>query len=233
MIMKELNKYFVLLVVVSMALISFDLICYAQEKNREKDNTYKLSFAGRWDEKKAMEITKNICKKWDSNKSFVDYSINKSLSFEKDGIQKRFIQISRNGENCHFCPGLIGVVIFSESNGGWEIEFDEEKFAKFGFYGVPPEGKLIKIGLHRYGLLFQWFRKAQTGGFVHYVALIDLGEIRYNLILGEELYQKEVSQEPVIPKVEVISTTNDIFYNIRINKKIYKYRKGKYEVPNN
>ena len=96
---------------------------------------------------------------------------------------------------------------------------------------MPPEAKLIKIGSDRYGLLFQWWRNVQGGGgYVHYVALIDLREKRYKLILGEELYQTEDYPELVIPHLEVILTFKGDFYNIRINSKIYKFREGKYKM---
>ncbi|MGD2151197.1 MAG: hypothetical protein PVF99_11355, partial [Desulfobacterales bacterium] len=163
--MKELKKTFSLLIVIWIirALVSFEFICYAQDKNIVKNQPHRRSFVGSWDEKKSTEIIANICKRWTYNKNIEDYSIKKPLSFYKDGIQKRFIQISINGESCHFCPGLIGAVIFSERNGRWEVEFEDETFAKFGCYGVPPEAKLIKIGSDRYGLLFQWMRNAQGG----------------------------------------------------------------------
>lgn len=230
-----MKKYFTLLLVICVirALISFDLTCYAQAKNKEKNLAHKLSFVGSWDEGKATKIITDICKRWKFNERQEDYSIKKSLSFKKDGIQKRFVQISRNGESCHYCPGLIGAVIYSKNNSHWEVEFEEENFAKFGFYGVAPQAKLIKIGSDRYGLLFQWSQNAQGGGgYVHYVALFDLRDKGYKLILGEKIYQTEVALYPDTPKVEVISTINGDFYNIRINSKIYKFREGKYKVLN-
>jgi len=232
--MKELKKYLALLLIcVVHVLISVDLICYAQDKNEEKTQTHKLFFVGSWNEERAREIITDICKGWIFNDIQKDYTIKESLSFHKNGIQKRFVQISRNGESCHFCPGLIGAVIFSENNNHWNVEFEDETFAKFGCYGVPPEGKLIKIGSGRYGLLFQWARYAQGGGgYVHYVALIDLGDKRYKLILREEIYQKEVTQKPVIPKVESVSTVKSDFYDIKINTKIYQFKVGKYKVFN-
>ncbi|MGD8549627.1 MAG: hypothetical protein PVJ45_08400, partial [Desulfobacterales bacterium] len=198
-----------------------------------KAQTHKFSFVGSWNEEKAREITTDICKGWTFNDIQEDYTINKSLSFQKDGIQKRFVQISRNGESCHFCPGLIGAIIFSERNGRWKVEFEDKTFAKYGSHGVPPEAKLIKIGSDRHGLLFQWWRNVQGGGaYVHYVALIDLGDKRYKLILGEELYQKEVAPKPVAPKVESVSTVKSDFYDIKINTKIYHFKEGKYKVFN-
>lgn len=90
---------------------------------------------------------------------------------------------------------------------------------------------MIKIGPDRYGILFQWSRNAQGGGsYVHYVAVIDLGDKRYKLLLGEELNQSEDYPELVIPHLEVISTVNVNFYNIRIDSKIYKFREGKYKI---
>lgn len=231
--MKELTKYFPILLAIYMVnpLISVDLICYGQDKNEEKTQTHKLSFVGSWNEEKAREIITDICKGWIFNDIQENFTIKRSLSFQKNGIQKRLVQILRNGESCHFCPGLIGVVIFSERNDRWKVEFEEKTFAKFGSHGVPPEAKLIKIGLDRYGLLFQWWRNVQGGGdYVHYVALIDLSDKRYTLILGEELYQTEGYPAIVIPNLEVISTFNGDFYNLKINSKIYKFSEGKYRV---
>lgn len=209
-----------------------------------------LSSDEHWNEAKAKGIIIEICKRWEIHNKQGNYSIEKSLPFMKNGIRKRFVQISRNGESCHNCPGLIGAVIFSENNDRWEVEFEDENFAKFGFYGVPPEAKLIKIGSDRYGLLFQFWRMLQgycreveegqeegylicSGGYVHYVAIIDLRAKGYPLILEEKVYQTEedfANQAPVVPKVEVISTANGDFYNIRIHSKIYKFREGNYKM---
>ena len=240
-----------LVVCIVCTLISIDPICYAQGKNEEQTQTHKHSFVGSWNEEKAREIITDICKGWILNDRTGDYTIKKSLSFQKNGIQKRFVQILANSESCRFCSGLIGAVIFSESNGTWEVEFENENFDRFGCHGVPPEAKLVKIGSDRHALLFQWSRMQQpgsmqhveegkgegyvyySGGYVHYVAIIDLGDKGYPLILGEQIYQTEedfTDQSPVIPKVEVISTINDDFYNIRINSKIYKLREGRYKI---
>ena len=230
--MKELIKHFTFLILIFVlyALISINFIGYAQDKNEEKTETHKLSFIGTWNEEDAREIIADICNGWGFNELQKDYTIKRSLSFEQNGIQKRFVQISRNSESCHFCPGLIGAVLFTERNGRWNVEFQEKDFAKFGSHGVPPEAKIIKIGSDRYGLLFKWWRNVQgNGGYVHYVAVIDLGDKRYKLILGEELHQTEDYPKLVIPHLEVISTSNGDFYNIKINSKIYNFREGKYK----
>ena len=233
--MKKVKINFALLLAIYMvnALISNDLISYAQDKNEEKAQAHKLSFVGSWNEEKARDIITDICNGWFFNDIHADYTIKRSLSFQKNSMQKRFVQISRNSESCHFCPGLIGVVIFLERNGRWDVEYEDKTFAKYGSYGVPPEARLIKIGSDRYGLLFQWWRNAQGGGgYVHYVALIDLSDKKYKLILGEELYQTKDYPELVIPHLEVVSTLKGDFYNIKINSKIYKFVEGKYKIFN-
>jgi len=250
--MKEYNKHFAFLLFVCVIcfLISFDLINYSQAKNNNKDQSHNRSFVGSWNEEKAREVIIDICKEWMFKGMQEDYTIGKSLSYQKNGIQKRFVQISRNGESCHFCPGLIGAVIFSENNNSWYVEFEDETFAKFGYYGIPPDGKLIKIGSDWYGLLFQFWRMQKgscrdveegkgegyvicSGGYVHDVAIIDLRDKKYSLILREKIYQTEedfTNQAPVIPKVEATSTSNSDFYSIKINTKIYKFKEEKYKV---
>jgi len=207
--------------------------CYSLENNEKAGPKDKLTFAGNWDEDRAVKIVTDICDGWLLSDAQGGYAIKSSLAFQRNNINKKFFQISANGESCRFCPGLIGAVIFSELNGTWEVEFEEEDFANFGVYGVPPEAKLIKIGAVRHGLLFQWWRNVQLGGgSVHYVALIDLGDKGYPLILGNEIYQ-EVTLDPLIPKLEMIPSSKSELYNIKINSKIYKFKRGKYEALSN
>lgn len=250
-IKKGHNKLFAIIIFV---LVIFSFIfdvhrCEALENIIKTASRDKLTFTGNWDENKALKIVTYICKGWLFDDAQGGYNIKSSLSFRRNNINKRLFQISANGESCRFCPGLIGVVVFSENNGIWEVQFEEEHFARFGCHGLPPEAKLLRIGSNRYGLLFQWWRMLQgycreveereeegylvcSGGYAHYVAIIDLGDKKYPLILEDETHQIEedfYDQPPVIPKVEVISTTNDNFYRIRINSKIYTFENGKYK----
>lgn len=203
--------------------------CYASGNSKNVTPKDRISFTGNWDENKAIKIVYNICKGWQFDEFREGYSIKSSLSFQRNNIAKRFIQISANSESCRFCPGLIGAVVFSERNSKWKVEFEDENFARFGCNGVPPEAKMIKIGSDRYGLLFQWWRSGQGGGYVHYVALIDLGGKDYPLILNEIIHMPYDALVPSIPKLETYSNTEGEFYNIKIGPKLFYFKTNKYK----
>ncbi len=204
--------------------------CYALENNEKATPMDKLTFAGDWDEDKAIKIVNNICKEWLFSDAQGGYDIKSSFAFQRDNTRMHFFQVSASGESCRFCPGIIGAVVFSKNNRFWEVELEEEFFARFGCYGVPPEAKLIKIGSGRYGLLFQWWRSGQGGGFEHYIVLINLGNKDYSLILEEQIYQSDTSLEPRIPKIEVRTTIKGDFYDIKIGSKLFNFKNGKYKI---
>jgi len=174
-----------------------------------------------WDEKGARNIVKEIYKEWDR-----DYKITKSIPFQENRVLKRFIQVLIYNEGCHFCTGTIGGVIFAYRNNNWKIESEEKAIILLGSDGVPPSGKLVKIGSDRIGILYQWDRWAQGGGYVGYVDLM----ARIETFKGVLAIETGYTQEPHKEKVEFIPGDNPDFYDIKISSRVYKFVNGRYKV---
>lgn len=209
--------------------LSISAVSLAQEKLIKRD--VGKSFEGEWQDDKAKAIVKEIVQSWDLIKEYEVSDIEGSIKgscfypFSRKGTPKRFFQVGFVG-----CPGFIGAIVFSKNDSFWAVEYINEHFSGLGCWQPPPRAKVEKIGVDRYGLVYQYWRNVQGGGgYVHYVALIDLGDESYNLILREEIYQEGEGPEAIIPKVQAISGANRSFYDIKIDSKIYRFRDGKYK----
>lgn len=188
------------------------------------------AFSGEWDKNKADSIAKNIFENSGRFDDYAHYQIENPILFTHKGRQKYFIQVSMAGEGCHFCPGYIGAIIFSQRNGAWEVESINEDFAALGCWGFPPQPQAIKLGADRYGLLYEWDRDAQGGGgLVHYYVIINLWTKKYDLILEEEKYSKSEESKPTFPVVKVLSVSDSAVNDIQIGTSIYKYTDGRYQ----
>ena len=56
---------------------------------------------------------------------------------------------------CHACGVLLGVSVLSQGTGGWKVESSELQLAMTGAWGLPPQAKLQRLGVHTYGLTVQ------------------------------------------------------------------------------
>ncbi len=189
----------------------------------------KRRFVAPWDEKKARNIVKEIYNEW--NVEDQGYKIKKSISFQENRILKRFMQVLMSDEGCHFCPGTVGGVIFTNRSNNWEIEFEEKAIIILGSDGFPPSGKLVKIGSDRIGILFQWNLWAQGGGSYGHIDLVArIGETFKGVLAKKTGY----TEEPYPEKVEFIPGDNPEFYDIKISSRVYKfvYTDGQYKVKN-
>jgi len=135
-----------------------------QEKAERESEILQRSFPGEWEEARAKTIVTDFCQEW--NVSEGGFVIRESLPFQEAGVSKRLV----HGESCHFCPGAVLGVVLSNREDTWKVEF-AERILIAGSGGVAPSGKLVKIGLKSWGVLFQGSRWAQGSGSAGYVAL--------------------------------------------------------------
>lgn len=184
------------------------------------------NFAGEWKEESAKTIVMGICQKWCLSEG--GFSIKKSVPFRENGISKRVVQVLVQGESCRFCPGRVGAVVFSNKEDTWEVESGRE-ILNAGSWGVGPSGDLVKIGPTLWGLIFQWPRAAQGGGYVGHVALSAyIGGIFRNMLFVETGYFKAL--EEVEQEIKFILGATPDFFDIVIASKVYRSKGGKYEI---
>lgn len=56
---------------------------------------------------------------------------------------------------CHACGVLLGMSVLSRGQRGWKVEARELQLAMTGAWGLPPQAKLQRLGVHTYGLTVQ------------------------------------------------------------------------------
>jgi hypothetical protein len=226
-------KHLLYQIIITLILFSFVTVwSYArdegdngQEKGERKSEIPQRSFPGEWEEGKAKAIVKDICQEWNvSERGFV---IRESLPFQEAGVSKRLVQVTVQGESCHFCPGAVGAVVFSDREDTWKVEFGG-LFLIAGSWGVAPSGELVKIGLESRGILFQWSRTAQGGGFVGYVALSAYVGGSFTNVLSEKTGYFEDLKESE-QNIKFIPGANPDFFDIGIGSRIYRFVEGEYK----
>jgi hypothetical protein len=178
-----------------------------------------------WEEKKAKKIVTDIGRGWNISQSGL--VIKESLLFIERGISKRLVQVLVIGESCHFCPGTVGCVIFSNKDNNWEVEFGE-KIASIGSWGVPPLGTLVEIGPDKYGILFQWVRSVQGGGYISNIALMAYkGRTFKKLLFMHTGYYEDMEAKEL--NIKFIPGNNSDYYDIEIASQVYRFLEGEYK----
>ena len=197
-----------------------------QEKEKRKSEiSQQRSFHGEWEEGRAKTFVTDICQEW--NVSEGGFSIRESLPFQEAGVSKRLVQVTVQGESCHFCPGAVGAVVFSNREDTWKIEF-AGMILIAGSGGVAPSGELVRIGLKSWGVLFQWSRWAQGGGSAGYVALCSyIGGTFRNVLFIETGYFDDF--EETKQDIKFIPGANPDFFDIDIGSKVYRFVEGEYK----
>jgi hypothetical protein len=197
-----------------------------QKKGALKNVVPQRNFPGEWKEESAKIIVMDICQEW--NVSEGGFSVKKSIPFRENGISKRVVQVLVQGESCRFCPGTVGAVVFSNKEDTWEVEFGRE-ILNVGSWGVAPAGDLVKIGSKSWGVIFQWPRTAQGGGYVGHVALSAYVDgIFRNVLFVETGYFEDL--EEIEQEIKFIPGANPDFFDIVIASKVYRFIEGEYEI---
>jgi serine/threonine protein kinase len=140
----------------------------------------KKYFTGSFDVGKALEL---IYGSYDSQKKYVKWGLtaddlkNSPLAAETGGFgpgtvytasnflksytqggRQRYLLITETVPakyDCHACAPIIGGAVFSQVGDNWQLETDTKIISTMGSWGGAPEGKLVKIGPDRYGVLYQ------------------------------------------------------------------------------
>ena len=196
-----------------------------QEKRERESKISQRSFPGEWEEGRAKTIVTDICQEW--NVSEGGFVIRESLPFQEAGVSKRLVQITVRGESCHFCPGVVLGVVFSNREDTWKVEF-AGRILIAGSWGVAPSGELARIGSKSWGFLFQWSRSAQGGGSVGYVALSAYvgGTFRKVLFIETGYFDDFEKTEQ---DIKFVPGANPDFFDILIASKVYRFVEGEYK----
>jgi serine/threonine protein kinase len=77
--------------------------------------------------------------------------------FTQAGVQRFFVitETVPVHYDCHACAPIIGGATFSKVGEAWQLDTVTKEVSTMGSWGSAPEGKLIKIGPERYGVVFQ------------------------------------------------------------------------------
>ncbi len=78
-----------------------------------------------------------------------------TLSFQQEGVDKRFFIVEIPGKSCPTCKASIGGAIFTALPAAWQIEIEQRHITTLGTYGRAPTGKLVQVGDATYGILFR------------------------------------------------------------------------------
>jgi len=148
--------------------------------SKPADVPTKKSFTGEFDTGKVLEL---IYGSYDSQKKYSKWKITKediqslpsqdrstgiqpgivytAVNFAKPFTQAgvaRFFVITETVPahyDCHACAPIIGGATFSKQGDAWQLDTLTKEVSTMGSWGSAPEGKLIKIGPERYGVVFQ------------------------------------------------------------------------------
>jgi len=209
----------------------------------------KKFFTGEFDTGKALEL---IYGSYDSQKKYSKWKLTKediqSLPSEdrSTGIQPgtvytaanfakpftqagvaRFFVITETVPahyDCHACAPIIGGATFSKQGDAWQLDTLTKEVSTMGSWGSAPEGKLIKIGPERYGVVFQpgytgqgitsesAVVVAETTGNVRVVLVVDEYGADNSGTCGEGL----ATCYSFSSKLEFVAGSNPEFYDARV-----------------
>jgi len=114
-----------------------------------------------------------------------------TATYDEAGLSKGVIVVQRqtilNGEieMAHAVAAITSVYVFQKEGSKWKFEKGRKNAANYGAHGSAPNGKLVRIGKDKYGVLFE-------GGDVHqgytndYAFIITLSEKRPYIIADFE-----------------------------------------------
>jgi hypothetical protein len=126
--------------------------------------------------------------------------------------------------DCHACAPIIGGATFSKQGDAWQLDTLTKEVSTMGSWGSAPEGKLIKIGAERYGVVFQPGYTgqgitsesavviAETTENVHEVLVVDEYSADNSGTCGEGL----ATCYSFSSKLEFVAGANPEFYDARI-----------------
>ncbi len=238
----------------------------------------KKFFAGEFDPGKALEL---IYGSYDSQKKYSKRKITKediqglpaedrstgiqpgtvytAANFAKPFTQAgvaRFFVITETVPahyDCHACAPIIGAATFSKQGDAWQLDTLTKEVSTMGSWGSAPEGKLIKIGPERYGVVFQ---PGYTGQGITSESAVVIAETTENVreVLVVDEYGADNSGTcgeglatcySFSSKLEFVAGSNPEFYDARVTMsgtkedkdgnvrransvKKYKFANGKY-----
>jgi len=217
--------------------------------SKPADVPTKKFFTGEFDTGKALEL---IYGSYDSQKKYSKWKVTKediqSLPSEdrSTGIQPgtgytaanfakpftqagvaRFFVITETVPahyDCHACAPIIGGATFSKQGDAWQLDTLTKEVSTMGSWGSAPEGKLIKIGPERYGVVFQ---PGYTGQGITSESAVVIAETTENVreVLVVDEYGADNSGtcgEGLAPcysfssKLEFVAGSNPEFYDARV-----------------
>ena len=209
----------------------------------------KKSFTGEFDTGKALEL---IYGSYDSQKKYSKWRITKediqslpsedrstgiqpgivytaanfSKSFTQADIQRFFVitETVPAHYDCHACAPIVGGATFSKQGEAWQLDTLTKEVSTMGSWGSAPEGKLIKIGPERYGVVFQ---PGYTGQGVTSESAVVIAETTGNVreVLTVEEYSADnggtcgeglATCYSFSSKLEFVAGSNPEFYDARV-----------------
>ena len=209
----------------------------------------KKSFTGEFDTGKALEL---IYGTYDSQKKYSKWKLTKediqalpsedrstgiqpgtvytaanfAKSFTQAGVPRFFVitETVPARYDCHACAPIIGGATFSKQGDAWQLDTVTKEVSTMGSWGSAPEGKLIKIGPERYGVVFQPGYTgqgitsesavviAETTGNVREVLVVD----EYSADNGGTCGEGLATCYSFSSKLEFVAGSNAEFYDARI-----------------
>jgi serine/threonine protein kinase len=209
----------------------------------------KKSFSGEFDTGKALEL---IYGSYDSQKKYSKWKItrediqslpsedrstgiqpgtvytaaNFAKSFTQAGVPRFFVitETVPAHYDCHACAPIIGGATFSKQGDAWQLDTVTKEVSTMGSWGSAPEGKLIKIGPERYGVVFQ---PGYTGQGITSESAVVIAETTENVreVLVVDQYSADnggtcgeglATCYSFSSKLEFVAGSNPEFYDARV-----------------
>lgn len=160
----------------------------------------------------------------------VDIHVTLAEPFQQGGID-RYILITETVPSeldytCHACAPVIGGAIFSKVGNKWQLDVEHKYITKMGSYGRAPEGKLVKIGSDKHGVLFREFDMHGGVGEVEYAVLISEVERSLKEVISTStnfLSQRNCVEVEVLEtcysynsKLEFVPGSNPSYFDLRV-----------------
>ncbi len=80
------------------------------------------------------------------------------------GERERYYLLTRTAaEACRNCQGLLGGALYEKSAEGWQLVRETKSIAWLGATDQFLQGKVVKIGAEKYGVLYRW--RATNNGY--------------------------------------------------------------------
>lgn len=151
---------------------------------------------------------------------------NLAKPFTQAGVPRFFIitETVPAHYDCHACAPIIGGATFSKQGDAWQLDTVTKEVSTMGSWGSAPEGKLIKIGPERYGVVFQ---PGYTGQGITSESAVVIAETTGNVreVLTVDEYSADNSGTcgeglatcySFSSKLEFVAGSNPEFYDARV-----------------